>query len=474
MNRSKKLYIMSGILAIVCVVTFCITKYEEKKEEIKNSDEVILELDSEKVTKLSWEYEEEAFAFHKDENWIYDEDEAFPVNEEKVNELLSIFESFGVSFIIENVEDYGQYGLDSPVCTIQIETEEENYEIKLGDYSTMDSERYVSVGDGNVYLVKEDPFESFGVALSDMILHDEIPSIDQAQNIQFSGEEEYQVDYEENSTETYCEEDVYFTEVNGTKKPLDTDNVDEYLQTISDLELTDYVTYNVSEEELETYGLNDPELSVSIQYEWEDEETEEMQEDTFVLHISRDPKERKEEASKDGKTSDDIESEEEEEEITAYARIGESKIIYKLDTDQYHALMKASYNDLRHQEVLSADFSDITKVDIVLEDKTYTITSKGSDDKEYYYGKEELDISDFQNALTGMEATDFTEEEPTQKEEISLTVYLENDNYPQVSITLYRYDGEHCLACLDGEPVSLVSRSDVVELIEAVNAIVLN
>ena len=39
---------------------------------------------------------------------------------------------------------------------------------------------------------------------------------------------------------------------------------------------------------------------------------------------------------------------------------------------------------------------------------------------------------------------------------------------------LYRWDGEHCLAVVDGEPVSLVARSGAVDLIEAVQAIVLN
>ena len=39
---------------------------------------------------------------------------------------------------------------------------------------------------------------------------------------------------------------------------------------------------------------------------------------------------------------------------------------------------------------------------------------------------------------------------------------------------MYRYDGTNCIAVVDGEPVSLVSRSLVVDLVEAVNSIVLN
>ena len=80
MNRSKKLYILMGVLALVCVVTFGVCKYEEKKEKIKNSDEVILEIASEDVNALSWEYESETLSFHKDKSWSYDDDEAFPVS----------------------------------------------------------------------------------------------------------------------------------------------------------------------------------------------------------------------------------------------------------------------------------------------------------------------------------------------------------------------------------------------------------
>ena len=172
MKRAKKLYILLGILAAVCLLTFIVSRQEEKKEKIKNSDKVILNIDSDDVTSLSWENEKGKLAFHKEDSWVYDEDEAFPVNEKKVKKLLKTFQEFGVSFVIEDVKDYGQYGLDDPLCTIDIKTKDKSYEIKLGDYSKMDSERYVSIGDGNVYLVKEDPLESFNLELKDMIKND--------------------------------------------------------------------------------------------------------------------------------------------------------------------------------------------------------------------------------------------------------------------------------------------------------------
>ena len=153
MKRAKRIYILLGVLAVVCIAAFAVMQYQEQQEIIQNTDEIILEVDAGTVQSLSWEYESETLAFHKDGTWLYDEDEAFPVDEEKMNALLETFQAFGASFIIHDVTDFAQYGLDDPVCTIDLATEDASYEIQLGDYSTMDAQRYVSIGDGNVYLV---------------------------------------------------------------------------------------------------------------------------------------------------------------------------------------------------------------------------------------------------------------------------------------------------------------------------------
>lgn len=471
MKRSKKIFILLGVLAVVCLAAFGVMQYEERQEEITNSDEIILELPTESVQFLAWDYEEQTLSFHREENWIYDEDASFPVDDEKINGLLEQFQSFGVSFIIENVEDYSQYGLEEPTCTIRLETEDQSYEILLGNYSSMDSERYVSIGDGNVYLVTEDPLEQFDTELKDLIRHDETPSFEKATSLTFAGAQDYTITYEEDSPDTYCADDVYFTKQDGENKPLDTSRVDDYLGEISSLALTDYVTYNATEEELASYGLDSPELTVTVNYSYETEEEAEAS-DTFVLHISRDPEEAAaaaETAAEDDKPSD------EEEEVTAYARVGESQIVYQISADAYEALMAASYDDLRHQELLSADFADITQIDISLDGNVYTITSRTEEEEQlWYYQEEEIEITDLESAFASLQAESFTGQQPSGQEEISLTVYLNNENFPKVVIELYRQDGDTCLAMLDGEPVSFVKRSSAVDLIEAIHAIVLN
>ena len=330
----------------------------------------------------------------------------------------------------------------------------------------MDSQRYVSIGDGNVYLVKHDPLDEYDAVLSDMIDHDEIPSFDHVTKIQFVGTETYSITYQEDSTDTYCTDDVYFTQRNGKNLPLDTSKVDSYLRSITNLNPVNYVSYNVTDEELQTHGLDAPELTITVDYTTEGEDGEEIA-DTFVLYVSPDPE--------DVKAAEEAEDEDQEAEISAYVRVGESQIVYKISSSSYKTLAAMSYNDLRHPEVIWADFSDVQQIDISLEGNSYTLTSeKDGEEHIWAYQEEELEIADLQSALEALTADEFTDERPTEREEVSLTVHLDNESFPQVEIKLYRYDGSRCLAVVDGESVSLVDRTAVVDLIEAVHTIVLD
>lgn len=474
MKRNRKIAVLVGILICISLAAFGVNKYEEQKEIIKNSDEIILQVAGDEVKFLSWECDTGAFGFHRNEEgrWLYDEDEAFPVDEEKIGKLLEQFEEFGVSFVIEEVEDFGQYGLDTPVCTIRMETEAGKHEILLGDFSAMDSERYVSIGDGNAYLVKKDPLEQFEIEISDMIRHDEIPKLENVTEIQLSGTESERIVYEENSTNTYLEDDVYFMVQGEDYLPLDTSRVNGYLDDISNLELKDYVEYNVPENDLSAYGLDAPELSIMVDYTIKEEDDEEKTE-SLVLNIVRDPKEKKKEEQEE-EDKGEADEETEEKEITAYVRVGDSQIVYQISTEEYKNLMDMAYDSLRHQEIFWADFKDVYQLDIRLEDNTYTITSDRKDDERiYYYLDEELDMADIKIAVRGLKAESFTEESPDGKEEISLTIYLDNENHPETTIQLNRYNGEKCIAVVDGKPVAFVERASVVDLVEAVNGVVL-
>ena len=43
-KRMKRLAVLFGIFVVACGITIGVVKYEEKKEQIKNSDEIILQI----------------------------------------------------------------------------------------------------------------------------------------------------------------------------------------------------------------------------------------------------------------------------------------------------------------------------------------------------------------------------------------------------------------------------------------------
>ena len=274
MKRAKKLYILLGVLVAVCAITFGVSRYQTRQEEIKNSGEVILEVPTDSVESLSWDVGDRSFSFHKETTegdtdsesiWIYDEDDVFPVDKTKINNLLSCFESLTAAFVIENPEDLGQYGLTDPSCTINFSDGESSYTVLLGDYSPMDTQRYDTIGDGNVYLVSEDPMEEFDVELSKMLDDDDIPYLEEegtTTSIRFSGEINYEIAYEADSDNTYRADDVYFTEQNGRQVPLDSTRVSDYLHEVSFVFPDEYVTYKATDEDLPACGLDNPQLVI--------------------------------------------------------------------------------------------------------------------------------------------------------------------------------------------------------------------
>ncbi len=462
--------VLLAVFAVVSITAVLVSRHEEKVEQIKNSGKTILSIPTDTVTALSWTNEDGTFSFTKGDTWTYGGDSAFPVDKGKINDLLAQFEDFAAAFAIDDVEDYAQYGLTEPICTISITAGEETYTVQLGDFSKMDEQRYVSIGDGKAYLVSHDPLDEFGAVLRDMILDDTVPAFDTAEKIAFTGTENYTISYDEDGT-SICADDVYFAD----GQPLDTDNVNAWLTALTGLDLTDYVSYNVTNEELQTFGLDEPALTITLDYSSSDEDGTETDAGTLVLHLSQNPEELAAYGEALANEEDDLPD------VTCYARVGESQIVYQITQSEFDALTAVSYDTLRHQKLFTADFDTVTSIDVTLEGETYTFTytpPENEDDEDaegtWSYNGEEFDVFNFSYALRALSASSFTDEKPTGQEEISLTLHLDNEDFPAFTLTLYRCDGETCIAEVDGELVAFVSRSQTVDLVEAVRTLTLS
>ena len=483
MKRKTRLIILCCVLAVAVGAAVGLSLYREEAEQIAESGEVVFELPVDEVTALSWEYTDEegetvSLAFTNDGGWSYDGDAAFPVDGEALTELLDYFAAMPAAFVIEDVTDYGQYGLEEPLCTINITAGETEYEIALGDYSELDYQRYLSLGDGKVYLVNDDPMELYKITLDDLMLDDTIPAFVDVERVEFSGAENYVIERDENGG-SYRAGDVYYTE-NG--EVLDTDSVNDFVTYIAALGLEDYYTYDATEADLAETGLDEPELTVTIDYPESGEEDAEIL--TFTISFSRSATDKLtdwdevlaalEEESEDAEET----AEPTDEDAVAYLRVGESAIIYEIGYDTFKAIMACSYDDLRHTEIFPAEVEDVTALSVTLDGGTYEFTTTPPEGAEaedagtqWYYEGEETGVTDISTALAALSASRFDGGGASGEEEISLRATLASGD--EIALSLYRADGESCYAEVDGEGIGYVPRSQAVDLIEAVNAVVL-
>lgn len=265
MKKKQKLGFLCGALVVVSLAAFGVSRHQETKEKIKSGAETILTIPTDSVTALSWKNDTSALSFHKaeDGSWSWDDDAAFPVDEAQIKTMLSTFESCESAFTIEEVKDTSQYGLDKPSCTINLTADGKDYAISLGAFSSMDAKRYASIGNDKVYLLESDPSNLFAKEISAMIKKDSIPAFDQISELKFNGASSYSISKNDDENLSWCKTDQFYTD----EKALDTGSVNGYVNSIKALNLSEYKSYNATEEELKECGLDSPVQSVEISYE---------------------------------------------------------------------------------------------------------------------------------------------------------------------------------------------------------------
>ena len=213
------------------------------------------------------------------------------------------------------------------------------------------------------------------------------------------------------------------------------------VDTLNGLDRSDYATYTADGTTLGDYGLDAPALTFTVTTTLDDAQ------ESHALAFGQDG---------DG---------------NHYLRMDDSPIAYRVDADAYtDDVAAAGYDTLRPDEVLALNWDDVKSIDFTIDDATYTAEKSGDTWK---IDGTEVTFDDVSSAIDALSINTFNSETPAKKQEIAFTVHLDNDAYPELTVALYQYDGENCLAQLDGETLGLLDRSLAVDLTEAVNAIAL-
>ena len=182
--------------------------------------------------------------------------------------------------VIEEASDLAEYGLDEPVCSITVTAEAETT-IDIGDETSLDGLRYVSIGDGNVYLVSSDLLTNFSYGLYDLVAKETLP--DMSELVSFSVERAsgtLVIDYLEGSDLAYTDRYTYFAEDGDGWLSLDSELAENFVSQITGLTWGDCVDYKADLKTLGNYGLDSPAVTVTVNYiETTEVETNETDED---------------------------------------------------------------------------------------------------------------------------------------------------------------------------------------------------
>ena len=426
----------------LCAVIAIVSSVEKHIDKISTVSEDIVNIDADALTQISWTADSKMLTFVKgDDGWTQSGDDAFPVDQEKISNLLEHFAPLTASFVIEDVEGFGQYGLDDPAATATLTTADGDTTLQFGTYSTMDSKRYVTLGDGTVYLIDDDVTEELSTDHDDFMQTDAVPDYDTIDSIVATGETAFTASYLPDETHTYTDDYDYYAVDGDSYTALADSKIKSFITKLKNLDYTDYLTYRASTADLSVYGMDAPTETFTVTY------TKDKEQGNFALTFAK------------GKDDGNY-----------YFRMGDSEIICKMDEDDYNDIVETTADTLRPDEALSLDWDSVTSVEFTLDDTTYTITHKGD---KYTLDGAEVDFDDIQSAVDGLDINTYNTETSNKKQEIAVTVHLDNKDYPTLTLCAYQYDGVNCLVALNNTTLGFAKRSLVVDLQEAVNAVVL-
>lgn len=282
--------ILSGILALLLVILFGVRFLNQRQEEKEAEEEeaknvYVTEMDAERIQKLSYDNGSEVFTFEKkDDEWIYTEDEDFPLNQSYPEQITETFSKLKAQRELKDGDSPEEYGLDEPVYEITL-TDSEGTETRLifGN-STGDCYYLQNCSTENIYTVESSAVSDLQYSLDEMAQLDTYPSIG-------SGNLKKVIITEKDVKTVYDSENEDNTE-----------DIAAIAGGLGAVSLTEAANYSVEDKELESYGL-DQENRITVEADY----TDNGEEEALMLYIG----------NEDGSGN-------------WYVMINESKIVYQI------------------------------------------------------------------------------------------------------------------------------------------------
>ena len=283
-KKSVNLITAVGVLVVLSGAYVGVKAYVAKQEaaDAESAEEEnpeIISIASADVKSIKFVIDKKEVTFEKDgDSWVKSDETGFPVDQDKIDTLVSSLNSIKAERTLENVEDASEYELDQPDNTITVTTEDgETTVIQLGMENDSTSQEYIDLNkdSSTVYVVSNSTFSSFEGTLYDFAKSGVFPTVDSStvSKISVDGKDSsYVVEKDENN--------FWNITGDGETEKADSAKATSLASTLSSVAYASYVNYNCAEDELSQYGLDKPyaEITVDYQEEVEKESTDDENE----------------------------------------------------------------------------------------------------------------------------------------------------------------------------------------------------
>ena len=368
-KKSVNLITAVGVLVVLSGAYVGVKAYVAKQEaadaeSAEKENPEIISIASADVKSIKFVIDKKEVTFEKDgDSWVKSDETGFPVDQDKIDTLVSSLNSIKAERTLENVEDASEYELDQPDNTITVTTEDgETTVIQLGMENDSTSQEYIDLNkdSSTVYVVSNSTFSSFEGTLYDFAKSGVFPTVDSStvSKISVDGKDSsYVVEKDENN--------FWNITGDGETEKADSAKATSLASTLSSVAYASYVNYNCAEDELSQYGLDKPYAEITVDYqekvekESSDDENEAENGDEEVSEASGDENQADENADSE---TDGSESLDEDADSETNGSESSDEDVDVADTEDSEAVENENTDETADDNVEAED-TDVTESD---------------------------------------------------------------------------------------------------------------
>lgn len=459
-KKSVNLITAVGVLVILSGAYVGVKAYVAKQDakETESEEEEsreIISVTSDEVKSIKFIIDKKEVTFEKSgDSWVKSDETAFPVDQDKIDALISSLNSVKAERVLENVEDASEYELNQPENTITVTMQDgEETIIRVGMENDSTSQEYIDLNkdSSTVYVVGDSTFQSFEGTLYDFAESGAFPAVDSStiSKVSVDGKDSsYSIQKDENNFWNITE--------NGDTEKADSAKATSLTSAVSGVAYASFVNYDCTEDELSQYGLDKPYAEITVDYQ-EEVEKDSADDENEAENASEDATEASENenqsresgtdsvenAAVDATESDDTDSEEETEMADRklviqvgdessdggrYVRVNDSNEIYTISEDTLDTFLGKTAADFWDLTVSYLSVNNLEALDVNYKGDEYIVNVSRETSSEEDESNSETD------ADSGVDNSD---EDDSSSKTVTLSYQLNGANLDDAGFTAF-------------------------------------